>query len=356
MLFFILSYLVTPVLILFTTLLFYYKYQVNQASKHHKQKNDLYIYTRDKLPSIWRTLPSLIFYALLKKEGKLLPGFDKVPNIQISVGGVRIDSNNLRQYNQICGPTNKAAETSQGEVPICFPQVLAFSLTPEIVSMSSFPLSPFGLIHIRNVITQYKAILPTDSLDLFTSLHATRNTEKGIEIDVKIKAIVRNPEKVKAWKSIETLLSRFKNRPKNTPRSTVQPLGEEGTLKNLIISVPGNIGRKYAAITGDYNPHHLYSLTAKLFGFRRAIAHGMWFLQKCISEIESMPGINFPPLPRQLDASFKLPVFLPSKVLLQVVPQDNSSIKFGLFSENGKLPHATGSIFTLTSEENKKHT
>ena len=49
----------------------------------------------------------------------------------------------------------------------------------------------------------------------------------------------------------------------------------------------GDIGRRYAAVCGDLNPIHLYPLSAKAFGFPRAIAHGMWSLARCVS---SCPG------------------------------------------------------------------
>jgi hypothetical protein len=39
---------------------------------------------------------------------------------------------------------------------------------------------------------------------------------------------------------------------------------------------PADIGRRYARVSGDYNPIHLSALTAKLFRLPQAIAHGLW--------------------------------------------------------------------------------
>ena len=44
----------------------------------------------------------------------------------------------------------------------------------------------------------------------------------------------------------------------------------------IVWKLPGNLGREYAAVSGDHNPIHLYPLSAKAFGFKRQIAHGMW--------------------------------------------------------------------------------
>jgi acyl dehydratase len=71
--------------------------------------------------------------------------------------------------------------------------------------------------------------------------------------------------------------------------------------------VPGDLGRRYAAVSGDRNPIHLHGLTAKAFGFPRAIVHGMWTKARCLAALR---------LPDAFDVSvrFKKPVLLPSTV------------------------------------------
>ena len=50
--------------------------------------------------------------------------------------------------------------------------------------------------------------------------------------------------------------------------------------------LPGDLGRRYAAVSGDHNPIHLYGLTAKAFGFPRQIAHGMWSKARCLAALD----------------------------------------------------------------------
>ena len=73
--------------------------------------------------------------------------------------------------------------------------------------------------------------------------------------------------------------------------------------------VPGDIGRRYGAVSGDRNPIHLHGWSAKLFGMPRPIAHGMWLKARCLAELE-------PTLPDafSVDVRFKLPLFLPAQV------------------------------------------
>ncbi|WP_258038084.1 MaoC/PaaZ C-terminal domain-containing protein, partial [Streptomyces sp. SM5] len=54
--------------------------------------------------------------------------------------------------------------------------------------------------------------------------------------------------------------------------------------------LPGDLGRRYGAVSGDRNPIHLHPLTARLFGFPRHIAHGMWTVARCLAEAETGAG------------------------------------------------------------------
>jgi acyl dehydratase len=54
-------------------------------------------------------------------------------------------------------------------------------------------------------------------------------------------------------------------------------------LANL--TVPGNAGRAYAALSGDRNPIHLSALTSQLFGFKRPIAHAMYLVARLEAEL-----------------------------------------------------------------------
>jgi acyl dehydratase len=101
--------------------------------------------------------------------------------------------------------------------------------------------------------------------------------------------------------------------------------------------VPDDIGRRYAAVSGDSNPIHLRRSTAMVFGMPRPIAHGMWTKARCLAALEGK-------LPEKLavDVAFKLPVFLPSKVAFASWEEDDGVRAFGLTSAKDGKPHLTG--------------
>jgi acyl dehydratase len=98
----------------------------------------------------------------------------------------------------------------------------------------------------------------------------------------------------------------------------------------------GDVGRRYAAVSGDHNPIHLYPLTAKALGFPRQIAHGMWSLARCVAALENrLPGAV------TVEAEFKKPILLPGTVAFG---QDRSGdgIAFALTSPKNGAPHVVG--------------
>ncbi|MNH33189.1 bifunctional enoyl-CoA hydratase/phosphate acetyltransferase [compost metagenome] len=73
-----------------------------------------------------------------------------------------------------------------------------------------------------------------------------------------------------------------------------------------------DIGRRYAKVCGDYNPIHLSATSARLFGFPRAIAHGMWSKAMALAALRGhLPGSGY-----AFEVDFRKPVRLPSEVVL----------------------------------------
>jgi acyl dehydratase len=105
---------------------------------------------------------------------------------------------------------------------------------------------------------------------------------------------------------------------------------------------PAGLGRRYGFVSGDVNPIHMSNLTARAFGFPRAIAHGMWSLARLAAEFDAgqIDGAC------ELDVRFKLPIYLPSTVTLQRWSIDNGT-GFALRDAQGDKPHLTGTLQSL---------
>ena len=100
--------------------------------------------------------------------------------------------------------------------------------------------------------------------------------------------------------------------------------------------LPGDLGRRYAAVSGDHNPIHLYGVTAKAFGFPRQIAHGMWSKARCLAALDGrLPDAV------TVEVAFKKPILLPGTVAFGST-RTGEGYAFSLTNPKSGAPHLLG--------------
>jgi acyl dehydratase len=109
----------------------------------------------------------------------------------------------------------------------------------------------------------------------------------------------------------------------------------------------GDLGRRYAAVSGDRNPIHMHSLTAKPLGFPAAIAHGMWTKARALAALEARLPDAF-----TVDVRFRRPILLPAKVEFATADDGDGEIDFtvrGRASKRGNR-HLDGRILPVKAK------
>lgn len=234
----------------------------------------------------------------LKSAVSALRSGDSMPDERILVHRVSVDADRVARYDRLCG------FSFSDRLPPTFPHLLAFPLSLELMARPSFPFALPGLVHITNSITQVRPIRVYEGLDVAVHLSALRPHRSGKVFDV-LAEVSAGPDVV--WTSRSTYLARG-----DGDDSAPPPPDDPGDFSPEWTStwrVPGDIGRRYGAVSGDRNPIHLTTLTARVFGFRRPIAHGMWTAAKALAALESTLPDAF-----TYSFAFRKPLFLPSKV------------------------------------------
>lgn len=104
------------------------------------------------------------------------------------------------------------------------------------------------------------------------------------------------------------------------------------------MTVPGNTGVRYARVSGDYNPHHLWWFTARPFGYRRPIAHGMWTFARVLSEV--LEGVD-EEAPVHATTAFKRPLLMPSRIRIEAqrLTRDLTEVQFAARDAKSGAPH-----------------
>ncbi len=106
----------------------------------------------------------------------------------------------------------------------------------------------------------------------------------------------------------------------------------------------GNTGRRYAAASGDYNPHHLFWWSALPMGFSRPIAHGMWTLSAALHELEAYGAIQTNKYPRRVSCDFKKPLLMPATITFGY-RKTGLGVQFGVYNKDNTDPHLIGVVF-----------
>jgi acyl dehydratase len=97
-----------------------------------------------------------------------------------------------------------------------------------------------------------------------------------------------------------------------------------------------DLGRRYAEVSGDFNPIHLSPATSRLFGFRRPIIHGMW------THARALAGLGRVPDAYRARVQFAKPIALPGRVGFAATRRD-SGWSFAVVGKEGK-PHLVGEL------------
>lgn len=268
--------------------------------------------------------------ALLPKSGKNAPEEVQIPRLEASLLGVRTDSPVLHDYLKVCGfpPGTR--------LPITWPHILAFPLHLKLLTEPAFPLPLLGLVHLRNTITRHRPLCAGENLDLLVIVDNQQRTDRGLEFDLITEA--RASGRL-VWEEVSTNLFRLTN---GQARNSSKPKPELETFPfSEAIEAPESLGRQYAKVSGDRNPIHIHALSARAFGFPRAIAHGMWSKARALAVLESQKGWRDGPV--RASCQFKKPLLLPSRAMLNW-QAGNDGWNFQLLNAKGDAPHLTGRI------------
>lgn len=241
------------------------------------------------------------------------------------VDTLKIDTKHLESYNEICGFKN------DGFVPAIYLAVLSQSLQMHMMTSEAFPFAILGLVHIRNQIKQMRKIGVNEQITLSCKFGELKPHDKGLQFDFITTAKVGGEV---VMESLTTYLSRQKvekkaaEKAKDTQEPAYQPQAEW--------NISENTGRRYALISGDFNLIHIHAVTAKAFGFKQAIAHGMWSKAKALANVQ-LPDAY------EADVWFKLPMYLPSKVEF-LTATDAKQTDFLIRNVKSKKPHVAGTV------------
>jgi acyl dehydratase len=116
----------------------------------------------------------------------------------------------------------------------------------------------------------------------------------------------------------------------------------------------GDLGRRYAAVSGDRNPIHLHPLTARPLGFPRAIAHGMWTKARCLAALQDAHA-DLRQGAFAIEVSFRRAILLPATVRFDSVAE-RDGVAFGVRDAGMDGVHLAGVMRPLQDDASLEDT
>jgi len=260
-----------------------------------------------------------------------------IPDVELVVPKVRIDQDKLAGYRTVCGFPDATT------LPVTYPFALAVPLHMALMTAGDFPFPAIGLVHVRNRIVQHRPIDAGEALSVAVRAGNLQPHPKGRTFELTTEYRVGDEL---VWEGLATI---FRRGGSPTTPPTVDGASAESEKVDPIDAIEvdpttpwaigADIGRRYAKVSGDINPIHMHPLSAKLLGFPRAIAHGMWTKAHALASIDGQ-------LPDAYDVEvrFQRPVLLPAKALFGNAKAADGRIGFVLRDAAKGTPHLRGLV------------
>jgi MaoC dehydratase-like protein len=298
--------------------------------------------TLDSSPSI---LPLYARAAL-----PMIPGASRLPfvpggggeipdGLELELAGVKAEPEDVAAYAKVCG------FAFGNRLPPTYPHMLAFPLHMAVMSDGRFPFGAVGLVHVENRVAQKRPIGIDEELTIRVRPTKLQPHPKGrtfsLETDVLVEGEV-------VWESTSTMLRRGK--------SNGDAAKQEKGFESLPADAPasaewkldGGLGRRYGGVSGDRNPIHMHSLTAKPLGFPSAIAHGMWSKARALAQLEGRLPDSF-----EVEVRFRKPILLPARVEF-ASRDEGEDILFSVRDARKGTPHLDGRVRPLKAGSKSK--
>jgi len=220
-------------------------------------------------------------------------------------------------------------------LPLLYFDVITFRLVLLLLAHGRLPWVLLGSVKTAVEVQQWTDVTLEDKHDYSACFVARRPHRRGTELDVRVE-VRRTKDAVLVWHSTTSILffhavSHTVQKP--APRVPALPASRDPSAHHFV-ELAGDLGRRYAATcrsvrlrrlgvvaaseracvcvcvclcvcvcvcvcvrarvsrVRDYNPIHMWNWSAKLFGFRRAMVHGMCLADMVVSRANRLADMT----------------------------------------------------------------
>ncbi|HEX2207964.1 MAG TPA: MaoC/PaaZ C-terminal domain-containing protein [Longimicrobium sp.] len=258
---------------------------------------------------------------------------------------IRVDPARVRAYaGATGGETIGAFFDARPVAPPFFCATWETALALEMFAALETPLPLGAMVHVSTEMVWARALPPDEPIRCRVELDRVERTPRGWRLTV----LSRN------WMGAGQLCcqgtSVFMVRTPapgdgasaHPPRAAEPPADDRGAWTELARwPLAAGAGRRYARVSGDYNPIHLWPWTARPFGFRAPILHGYATAARAAHALIGQRLHGDPAALRRMRIAFRAPLPLPSTAVL-LVDDAAPEHRFRVAADDGATVYAEG--------------
>lgn len=266
------------------------------------------------------------------------PSTDELPAARHSVPQARVDLAKLTDFQRL------VMHNAQDTLPSGYVHTFAFPVAMSVMAREDFPLPLLGMVHLRNEVRHLRPIHYTEPLSVTAWAENLAGHRAGTRVELV--AEVRSGTEL-VWTGRSTYLAKGVFLPRlDRPARGAERADFVPPLPTAQWRLGADAGRNYARVSGDFNPIHLSSLSAKALGMKRSIAHGMYLASRVVAE--TGPAVQEP---FEWEIDFESPVFLPATVSLRISdagsPGERGETTFTGWNQRTRRRHFRGAARPL---------
>lgn len=256
--------------------------------------------------------------------------------------GITADPRAIARYLAATGGQGITAFGGAGAVlPPLFAATWQTALALELLAALDPPLAVVGVVHLEDETTTLRCLRADECFRCRVELERAEPARGGVRLEL----VARNWTMAGILCAQSRLVFLVRTRgPADAPRERrpaddgAEPAAWEALDRWRL---DGGAGRRYARASGDYNPIHLWGLTARPFGFARPILHGYATEARVAHALVERRLGGDPHALRRLRIAFRAPLALPALARLDVAT-DGEPHRFRVVSDADERLFADG--------------
>jgi acyl dehydratase len=238
----------------------------------------------------------------------------------------------------------RIARLSDGLLSPALPATWETALALELLAALDPPLPPGAILHTAAERVILRPLQARETVRCRLELAAVETVQKGVRATLVSRNWSPGGQLLSEGKA--SFLARTRARAPSVPARAREEIAEnpgaEPWIEVARWRLSAAAGRRYAAVSGDWNPIHLTTLSARLFGLPAAILHGYCIEAMVVHALIEHRLGGDPRALKRIGIQFRAPLLLPATAVLRV-REDDAGRRFQVWGNGGEMLCAEGS-------------